>query len=101
MDNVTSNRQSFPVQVCYATPEKQLLLDVDVLPETRLIDAILKSGILDHLPRPPKEGETGIFGRKKPFDTVLKAHDRIEIYRPLPVSPAEMRRHRLRNRPQN
>ena len=39
----------------------------------------------------------GIFGKKKSFDTILCAGDRIEIYRPLAATPQELRRRRLQN----
>lgn len=38
----------------------------------------------------------GIWGRKMPPDTVLRAGDRIEVYRGLTVDPKEARRHRYR-----
>lgn len=38
----------------------------------------------------------GIWGRVKPPATVLRAHDRIEVYRPLTVDPKEARRQRYR-----
>ena len=44
-----------------------------------------------------KEGQVGIFGKKKTFDTVLGEGDRIEIYRPLAATPQELRRRRLQN----
>ena len=38
----------------------------------------------------------GIWGRKMPPDTVLRAGDRIEVYRGLTVDPKEARRQRYR-----
>ena len=40
----------------------------------------------------------GIWGRMRPLDTVLREHDRIELYRPLTVDPKEARRRRYRDR---
>jgi hypothetical protein len=34
----------------------------------------------------------GVYGKLKPPDTVLREHDRIEIYRPLIADPKETRR---------
>ncbi|EEO28900.1 RnfH family protein [Oxalobacter paraformigenes] len=97
MDNTGfSSKRLIPVQICYAEPENQVLLDIEVPENTRLVDAILQSGITEKLPHAPKEGEVGIFGKKRPLDTPLKAHDRIEIYRPLKIEPQEARRLRVR-----
>lgn len=43
----------------------------------------------------------GIFGVERPADTVLRAGDRVEIYRPLKVNPREARRRRARARDQD
>ncbi len=98
MDNATpSSTRLIPVQICYAEPEKQLLIDLDVPENTRLIDAILQSGIKTTLSLAITEDNVGIFGKKTSFETLLKAHDRIEIYRPLKNSPQEIRRNRFQN----
>lgn len=98
MDNTGfPSKRLIPVQVCYAEPENQLILDIEVPENTRLVDAITQSGITNKLSIVIKEGEVGIFGKKKPFHTLLKAYDRIEIYRPLKVSPQEIRRLRIQN----
>ena len=36
----------------------------------------------------------GLYGKKRPLDTVLREHDRIEIYRPLLADPKDSRRKR-------
>lgn len=41
----------------------------------------------------------GIYGKKKPLDTVLREHDRIEVYRPLQADPKEARRRRASGKP--
>jgi hypothetical protein len=84
------------VQICYAKPERVVLLDVNVAPGTTLQQAVEASGILQ------AESEIdmnvcklGIYGKLKPLDTVLRDRDRIEIYRPLIVDPKEARRRRV------
>ncbi|MDC8783806.1 RnfH family protein [Roseateles koreensis] len=42
----------------------------------------------------------GVWGRIQPLNTVLRARDRIEIYRPLTVDPKEARRVRYKARGQ-
>lgn len=73
------------------------MIDMTVAEGTRLIDAIRQSGIEKELSITVKEGQVGIFGKKKTFDTVLGEGDRIEIYRPLAATPQELRRRRLQN----
>ena len=73
------------------------MIDMTVAEGTRLIDAIRQSSIEKELSITVKEGQVGIFGKKKTFDTVLGEGDRIEIYRPLAATPQELRRRRLQN----
>lgn len=40
--------------------------------------------------------KVGLWGRQRPLDTLLRDHDRIEVYRPLTVDPKEARRLRYR-----
>lgn len=83
------------VEVAYATPDKQVLLAVDVPQDCTVEKAIGYSGIL-------KECEglkidpalVGIFSRKVPLDRVLRDGDRVELYRPLVADPKETRRKR-------
>lgn len=83
------------VQVCYATPEQQILLALSIPEGTSLQDAILQSGILRQVPEIDLDiNRVGIFGRLRPLDTVLRAQDRVEIYRQLVADPKESRRKR-------
>ena len=92
MAETSTDSKTIPVQVCHVQPDRQIILDIRVPEKTTLIEAIEKSGILDLLSRQIRENEVGIFGKKRPFDTELNAHDRIEIYRPLSTTPQETRR---------
>ncbi|HCN90876.1 MAG TPA: RnfH family protein [Oxalobacteraceae bacterium] len=83
------------VQVCYATPEQQILLALSIPEGTSLQDAIVQSGILRQVPEIDLDiNRVGIYGRLRPLDTVLRAHDRVEIYRQLVADPKESRRKR-------
>ena len=84
--------KTIPVQVCHIQQDRQIILDIFVPEKTTLIDAIEKSGLLNCLSLPVRENEVGIYGKKRPFNTELKPHDRIEIYRPLLATPQESRR---------
>ena len=98
MDNKNASAgHSIAVQVCYAETDRQIIIDMTVAEGTRLIEAIRQSGIEKELSVTVNEGQVGIFGKKKSFDTILCAGDRIEIYRPLSATPQELRRRRLQN----
>jgi hypothetical protein len=83
------------IEVAYATPEKQVLLDLSVLAGTTVAQGIEQSAIRDEFPELNMDIKAvGIFSRKVPLDHVLREGDRIEIYRPLIADPKEVRRQR-------
>jgi putative ubiquitin-RnfH superfamily antitoxin RatB of RatAB toxin-antitoxin module len=87
------------IQVCYAMPERQWLLPLEVEKGTTLHQAIRASGILEQVPEIDLSvWRVGIFGKTKPLDTVLAQHDRVEIYRPLIADPMTSRRRRAAKR---
>lgn len=83
------------VQVCYATPLREYLHDLSVEEGTTIEQAIVQSGILTAIPGIDLTVQpVGLYGKKRPLDTVLRERDRIEIYRPLVADPKESRRRR-------
>jgi hypothetical protein len=83
------------VYVCYATPSREFLHPMKVPPGTTIGDAIEQSGVLAEFPEINLELQpVGIYSKKKPLDTVLRALDRVEIYRPLVADPKDSRRRR-------
>ena len=85
------------IEVAYATPDRQSLLRLPVPEGSTVAEAIEQSAIRDEFPELKMEIKAvGIFSRKVPLDHVLRAGDRIEIYRPLIVDPKEMRRQRAK-----
>lgn len=90
-----SDQSKFVVEVAYALPEKQVIYQVHVLPGATVQQAIEQSGILDKFTEIDLSlNKTGIFGKLCKKDTLLKAADRVEIYRPLIADPKEVRRQR-------
>lgn len=86
------------VEVVYARPDVQCLLEVTVLPGTTVIDVVRQSGILERFPEIDlDEAVFGIFGRvvRNPLH-VVHPWDRVEIYRPLPNDPKALRAARAR-----
>ncbi|RZI42319.1 RnfH family protein [Herbaspirillum sp. HC18] len=83
------------VQVCYARPDKQILRELAVEDGATVRAAIESSGVLRESPEIDLENcKVGIYGKLKALDTVLREHDRVEIYRPLIADPKESRRRR-------
>lgn len=60
-------------------------------------DAVAKSGLLITCPEIVGM-PVGIFARIVSLDTVLKPGERVEIYRPLLISPMEKRRQRAKQK---
>jgi putative ubiquitin-RnfH superfamily antitoxin RatB of RatAB toxin-antitoxin module len=84
-----------PITVCYATPGAEFLHPMTVAPGTTIGAAIEASGVLAAFPEINLVTHpVGIFAKKKPLDTPLRAHDRIELYRPLLADPMDSRRKR-------
>lgn len=83
------------VEVAYATPAKQVLLDLEVSQGCTVEDAIEQSGICRQFPDMKLDPKAvGIFSRKVAMDHLLRDGDRVEIYRPLIADPKESRRKR-------
>ena len=86
------------IEVVYAIPERQSVKSLSVDPGATVRHAILASKICDEFPEIDLSRNTvGIYSKKVPLDHVLKNGDRVEIYRPLKVSPKEARRLRAEN----
>lgn len=87
--------EKISIEVVYALPAEQTLLQLEVPQSTTIVDAVRLSGLLEKYPEIDLEnGKFGIFGKLSKPDTVLREKDRIEIYRPLIADPKEVRRKR-------
>ena len=85
------------IEVAYATPDKQILLSMDVPAGCTVAEAIGLSSIREEFPDMEVDPKAvGIFSRKVSMDHELKEGDRVEIYRPLVADPKEMRKQRAR-----
>ena len=83
------------IEVAYARPDRQELLTLRLPEGATLGQALEASGLLQKYPEIDLEkGKFGIFSRLSKPDTVLRARDRVEIYRPLLADPKEVRRQR-------
>ena len=84
------------VEVAYARPDEQRIVQLKVPEGTTLIEAAERSGIVEHFPEIDlATAHFGIFGKvEKKRDRVLAQWDRIEIYRPLIIDPKAKRAQR-------
>jgi putative ubiquitin-RnfH superfamily antitoxin RatB of RatAB toxin-antitoxin module len=83
------------IEVVYARPDQQKIVELRVPPGTTVLEAIAQSRITEHFPEIDlTQSKIGIFGKLTKLDTVLRDRDRVEIYRPLIADPKEVRRKR-------
>ena len=88
-------RAVIQVQVCYLRPESHFTQELTVAEGATLEQAIYASGVLQQAPEIDLAAcRTGVYGKLRPLDTVLRERDRVEIYRPLIADPKEARRRR-------
>lgn len=87
------NNEHITVEVAYALPDEQLILEVEIPSDSDVEQAIKRSGILEHYPQIDLETDkVGIFGKICKLNASLHHKDRIEIYRGLIADPKESRR---------
>lgn len=91
-----SQSEHITVEVAYALPHQQLIIPVQVSPETTTAEAAIKaSGIMAKFPEIDLEkNQIGIFGKLTQLDVKLRHRDRVEIYRPLIADPKAVRKQR-------
>jgi len=86
-----------PVSVVVAFADRQDVVRLRCAAGSTVEAAIAASGLLERYPGIDLAGQAvGIHGERRDLDTVLAPHDRVEIYRPLVVSPTRARRLRAR-----
>jgi len=85
------------IEVAYATPEKQKIIECEVEQGTSTADVIKQSKIIQYFPEIDLENcDLGVFGKVIASNYELIDGDRIEIYRPLLADPKEVRRQRAK-----
>lgn len=86
---------SIQVEVTYAKPERQDIVSVKLPEGSTIQQAIEASGLLQRNPEIElAKAKVGIYGKLSRMDTVVRARDRVEIYRPLIADPKEVRKQR-------
>ena len=85
------------VEVVYALPQRQFLRRLQLPSGSTAEAAIRMSGVLSERPEIDLySARIGIFSQSVTLDTILKSGDRVEIYRPLAMSPTNARRLRAK-----
>ena len=83
------------VEVAYATPQKQIILECEVANGSNAREIVRQSGIEQHFAEIDLDHcDIGVFGKPVSDDYLPSDGDRIEIYRPLIADPKEVRRQR-------
>ena len=81
------------VEVAYALSHQQFLRRLKMPSGSTVRQAIVQSGVLSKFPEIDLESfKVGIFSRPAGLGVLLNSGDRVEIYRPLILSPTAARR---------
>ncbi|MBT0586591.1 RnfH family protein [Alteromonas oceanisediminis] len=87
--------EQITVEVAYALPEKQALLEIRIDAGATVEEAIQASGILKtFVDIDLSQNKVGVWNRTAKLTDVLSNGDRVEIYRPLIADPKEVRKRR-------
>ena len=82
------------VEVAYALPHEQKIVSLQVAEDCSIYEAVIQSRIAELYPQIDVDNDPmGIFGKavRDPKSTIIRAGERVEIYRPLIADPKEAR----------
>lgn len=81
------------VGIAYSENVQQVWLTIEVPEDATVHDAILRSGILKTFPHIDIAAQKiGVFGKIVKPEAILRAGDRVEIYRPITCDPQTVAR---------
>ncbi|MBI4986808.1 MAG: RnfH family protein [Rhodocyclales bacterium] len=87
--------ESIQVEIAYAKPARQELIELKLSQGSTVQQAIEASGLLQRYPEIElAKVKVGIYGKLVKLDAGLRDKDRVEIYRPLIADPKEVRKQR-------
>lgn len=90
-----SGPSTIRAEVAYATPDRQLIIPVEIAEGATLEQAIVQSRLQEQFPEIQLQtAKVGVFGKLSKLSAIARAGDRIEIYRPLLADPKEVRKKR-------
>ena len=91
----SDNSATLRVEVAYARPEEQVVIPVEAPEGATVEQVIVLSRIQERFPDiNPQTAKVGVFGKLAKPSAVVRAGDRVEIYRPLLADPKEVRKKR-------
>lgn len=95
-DSSSLNTSKITVEVAFALPERQQIIELQVDQGATAFDAAEQSGIVKVFPEIDlATANMGVFGKAvKPKNYEMQAGDRVEIYRALIADPKEARKKR-------
>jgi len=83
------------VEVAYARPDEQVVIPVEAPEGATVEQVIVLSRIQERFPDiNPQTAKVGVFGKLAKPSAVVRAGDRVEIYRPLLADPKAVRKQR-------
>ena len=93
----TVSENHFSVTVVYAPAAREVQeVTLELAAPCTVLQALQLSGLLTRYPEIDNlHTAVGVWGRKAPFDQLLRDKDRVEIYRVLRVDPKVARRERF------
>lgn len=92
----TGEPSAVPATVAFSPAPRQVdQVRLSLPAGSTVADAVRASG-LPQRHGLPADAPVGVWGKPRPPETPLRAHDRVEIYRDLQVDPKEARRQRYR-----
>jgi len=95
VDAMNNDKTTIRVEVAYALPHKQVLLELHVPEGTTALEAAQQSGVAGQFDGVDLDnGTLGIFGQVVAPAQVLRDGDRVEVYRALIADPKEVRKAR-------
>lgn len=84
------------IEVCYLAPGIQDCRTLQLPSGSTVADALQASGLLaQHAAIDLNQHKVGVWNKVVSLQTVLREHDRVEIYRPLTADPKTARRQRV------
>jgi putative ubiquitin-RnfH superfamily antitoxin RatB of RatAB toxin-antitoxin module len=90
-----SEDSTITVEVAYALPHKQALLEIQVPVGTTVLEAAQRSGVGEKFEGVDLDNaKFGIYAKVVAPTQVLREGDRVEVYRPLVADPKEVRKAR-------
>jgi hypothetical protein len=87
------------VQVAYAAPGIEALVELELAPGAVVADALRLSGLPTRLGLDPAALSWAIHGQRATLETPLRDGDRVEVLRPLVADPKAARRRRAAEHP--